>query len=47
MKYNTPQILASLDCAVTIQATEKDPYVQPDNQLQPNLITVSAYEADE
>jgi hypothetical protein len=47
MKYEKPQVVCLADCVVAIQATEKAAFTMPDSQLQPNLVTISAYEADE
>jgi len=47
MKYEKPRINCLDEAVLAIQATQKATFTMPDSKNQQNLVTVSAYEADE
>lgn len=47
MKYDKPQIVSLNKAILTIQGMPKQTSTSPDSLNQLNLVTVSAYEADE
>ena len=47
MKYDKPQIVCLNKAVFAIQGMPKQTSTSPDSFNQPNLVTVSAYEADD